>query len=67
MPAARRILKPRRNRAVELAMKEIDNDNRQGLLECLRAGLQHIHGKYGLHSYEARSAERMIHLLETSA
>ena len=59
MPKKRALL-PRRNRALELAMKEVDHDNRTGLIECIEAGLPHVVEKYGHHSYEARSAHRML-------
>lgn len=49
-----------RNRAVQLARQHVDADNRKGLLEALEVGLLHLQAKYGHHSHEARSAERMI-------
>jgi hypothetical protein len=59
-----RLLKPRRNRAAELALKEVDASNRAGIVECLEAGLPTITARYGHHSYEARSVEQMLKKLK---
>lgn len=50
----------RRNAAVRLAKSEVDRSNRDGLLECLEAGLPTLVEKYAWHSHETRSAQRMI-------
>ena len=61
--AAARRRRSQPNRAVELAKKEVDRDNRQGLLECMELGLPGLVDRYGWHSHEVRSAERLIRAL----